>query len=132
MKGLILSFLHALRRQEHFNEEAEEWQFDDGSACGICTHSAIQVAQAFGGVVLGYSAENNPKAEFGRSYSQGHDMAIVEERWLVDYWAWRTTDRLDQPVLDLGVAADLAIVTRLYGEPGLWEVVLDYRSHPGT
>jgi hypothetical protein len=132
MKELILSFLHALRDQEQFNEEAEEWQFDDGSACGICTHSAIHVARAFAGVVLGYLAENNPRAELGDAYSQGHDFAIVEDRWLVDYWTWRTTGLLDHPVLDLGEAADLAVGTRLYGKSSYWDLVLDCRPHLGA
>ncbi len=132
MKGKILSFLHNLEQQEHFNEEAEEWQFDDGSACGICTHSAIQVARAFSGVVLGYLAEDNPVAELGEAYTQGHDFAIIDERWLVDFWAWRTTDLLDLPFLDLEAPIDLSIATRLYGNGRHWDVVLDCRSHLGA
>lgn len=132
MKGRILSFLHFLSQQEHFNKEAEEWQFEDGSACGICTHSAIQVASAFGGVVLGYLAENNPVAALGEAYSQGHDFAVIDERWLVDYWAWRTTDLLEFPVLDLAAASDLTVATRLYGKRTRWDVVLDCRSHLGA
>lgn len=132
MKARLLSFLHDLRQQERFNEEAEEWQFADGGACGICTHSAIQVGRAFSGVVLGYLAENNPVAELGEGYSQGHDFAIIDDRWLVDYWAWRTTDLLEHPVLDLETDSDLTIASRLYGKHTHWNVVLDCRSHLGT
>lgn len=132
MKARFLSFLHDLRQQERFNEDDEEWQFDDGSACGICTHSAIQVARAFSGVVLGYLSENNPAAELGEAYASGHDFAIIAERWLVDYWAWRTTDLLEFPVLDLAAASDLAIATRFYGKRTHWNVVLDCRSHLGA
>ncbi len=132
MKRSIISFLLALREEESFNEEADEWQFADGSACGICTHSAILVAKAFSGVVLGYLSENNPAAELGEAYAPGHDFAIIDERWLVDYWAWRTTDLLDLPVLDLAAAGDLAIATRLYGHGRHLNVVWDYRSHLGA
>jgi hypothetical protein len=132
MKRSILCFIHALSQQESFNEEAEESQFADGGACGICTHSAIQVARAFRGVVLGYHAENNPTAEIGEAYSHGHDFAVIDDRWLVDYWAWRTTDLLELPVLDLATVGDLAIATRLYGHGRHWDVVLDCRSHLGA
>lgn len=128
MKRSIISFLLALREQESFNEEADEWQFADGSACGICTHSAVLVAKEFNGVVLGYLSENNPAAELGEAFASGHDFTIIAERWLVDYWAWRTTDLLVLPVLDLAAAGDLAIATRLYGHGRYWDVVLDYRS----
>jgi hypothetical protein len=132
MKVRILNFMHALEQEEHFNEEDEEWQFEDGSACGICTHSAILVAKAFSGVVFGYISENNPTAELGEAYAQGHDFAIIDERWLVDYWAWRTTDLLEHPVLDLETDSDLTIASRLYGKRTQWDLVLDCRSHLGA
>ncbi len=59
MREEILSFLEILRNDEFFNEKDEEWQFRDGSACGICTASAMLVAKRFGGTVLGYNCAEN-------------------------------------------------------------------------
>ena len=65
MRATIEDFCKALLDEEFFNEEAEEWQFRDGSACAICTVSAEQVAQRCSGMVLGYRSTSNTTASIG-------------------------------------------------------------------
>jgi len=126
LRGATLLFLENLRLQECFNEQAEEWQFANGGACGICTHSAMLVATRFNGVVLGYYAEDNPTAHIGMDYGDGHDFAIIAQRWLVDYWVWRTTVLIPVPILDLEEAKDAATASWLYGPRILWSVVCGF------
>ena len=128
MKDPILVFLHALQQWEQLNEEAEEWQFTHGSACGVCTHSAMLVAWAFNGVVLGYYAKDNPRAQIGMTYSQGHDFTVIADRWLADHWAWRATGPLEMPIMDLAMARDRFRAFRLYGPRRFWSLVWSARS----
>ena len=123
MRATIEDFCKALREEEFYNEEAEEWQFRDGSACAICTASAEQIAQRFGGLVLGYHSASNPTASIGLPAIDGHDFALIDDRWLVDYWAWHVAGIAAQPILDLSYAADRTAACVLYGPANVWELV---------
>lgn len=123
MRAVIELFLEALRAEEFYCEEAEEWQFRDGSACGICTSSAMLVARRFGGVVLGYHSIDNPKASIGEPDYDGHDFALVNGRWLVDYWAWHVAGLVTTPIFDLANENDRSIAARLYGPHANWSEV---------
>lgn len=123
MREAIARFLEALREEEFFNEQAEEWQFRDGSACAICTASANRIAQRFGGVVLGYQSASNPAASIGLPAIDGHDFALIDDRWLVDYWAWHVAGIAAQPILNLSNAADRTAACVHYGPANVWELV---------
>ena len=121
MRTIIEDFCNALREEEFFNEEAEEWQFPDGTACGLCTSSAIQVARQFDGLVVGYYSNDNSTAEIRLPNHDGHDFALINDRWLVDYWAWHVEGLVASPIFDLSNDADRREVTRLYGSTVKWK-----------
>jgi len=123
MRATIEAFCKALREEEFFNEEAEEWQFRDGSACAICTASAKQIAQRFGGLVLGYQSASNRTASIGLPAIDGHDFALIDDRWLVDYWAWRVEQLITTPIFELTVDAERRMATNLYGPRSCWSTV---------
>lgn len=123
MRRAIEQFLVALREEEFYCEEAEEWQFLDGSACAICTYSALQVARRFGGVVLGYHSFDNPTAFIGKPYYDGHDFALINGRWLVDYWGWYVAGIAPNPILDMLSAEDRNAARILYGPTNVWQPV---------
>lgn len=123
MRATIEEFCKALREEEFFNEEAEEWQFRDGSACAICTASAKQIAKRFGGLVFGYQSDCNPTARIGLPAIDGHDFALIDDRWLVDYWAWRVAGIAAQPIHDLSYAADRTAACALNGPANVWDLV---------
>lgn len=123
MRATIEDFCKALREEEFFNKEAEEWQFRDGSACAICTASAKQIARRFSGLVLGYQSACNPTAQIGLPAIDGHDFALIDDRWLVDYWAWNAVGIAAQPILDLSIAADRTAAGFHYGSANVWELV---------
>ena len=121
MKAAIELFLEALRDEEFYSEDAEEWQFRDGSACAICTASARRVALQFGGLLFGYQSVGNPTATIGLPSIDGHDFALIGDRWLVDYWAWRVIGILPEPILDLSNGEGRAAARMLYGPMSAWQ-----------
>lgn len=129
MRAVIERFLEALRDEECYCEEEQEWQFRDGSACGICTSSAFQVAGRFGGVVVGYHSTENPDALIGKPDYDGHDFALVNDRWIVDYWAWHVAGLVTMPIFDLKDRSDHDAICRLYGDAGLWTLVHSFIEH---
>lgn len=115
-----MGFLQDLMAQEIYNEAEQQWQFADGSPCVECTRSAEQVARCFHGKVIGYWAAHNPTVMIGSKFGEGHDFAIVEDRWLVDYWAWQVTGLLDDPILGLEDPNAQVLTSRLYGHDSRW------------
>lgn len=118
-----MDYLEQLQRQEFYREEDEEWLFTDGSAAVLCTSSALLVAKQFSGVVLGYKSTDNPTATIGLPDLDGHDFALIGNRWLIDYWAWRVTRTIASPILDLQEHEELSIAHQLYGPECQWSLV---------
>lgn len=92
---------------------------DDG--LGVCTNCAQHIVDEFGGAVVGYHTDSNPKAALGQ-VEAGHDFAVTGEgRFIVDPWAKHTVGETERATLDLSVPADRAEALRLYGDPAKWE-----------
>ena len=123
MRATIEDFCKALLDEEFFSEEAEEWQFRDGTACALCTSSASQVARQFDGLVFGYYSSDNPTAQIGLPNHEGHDFALIAGRWLVDYWAWHVEGLGVTPIFNLSIDADRATATHLYGPTTKWSAL---------
>lgn len=85
---------------------------------GRCTDTATWLAERLDGEVYGYRHKDNPEAELGES-EFGHDFVVVDDRWLVDWWAKDSYQLRD--LYDLKDPADQEKVRRLYGDPGKWE-----------
>lgn len=84
---------------------------------GRCTDTAIYLADKLGGVVYGYTTEDNPEAQVGADEG-GHDFAMVDDRWLVDFWAKDTYQLPD--LYDITKAADKRLVRKRYGDVLKW------------
>lgn len=84
----------------------------------ICSQAAHESRKIVGGVVYGYHAEDNPTASLGHSEG-GHDFLVVEDRWLLDFWAAAYYG--ERPIHDL--TKDSAEILRLYGPREKWELV---------
>jgi len=123
MREAIEQFLDTLRTKERYCEQEEEWQFPDGSAIATCTSSSILVAKRFCGIVLGYFSIENPAASIGSPNCEGHDFTLIDDRWLVDYWAWRVEALITTPIFDLSEEADREEVVRLYGTSLNWSLL---------
>lgn len=84
---------------------------------GRCTDSSVYLAERLGGAVYGYMIEDNPNAEVGAAEG-GHDFVVVNDRWLVDFWAKDTYQ--PQDLHDMADPAQMENVRRLYGDPSRW------------
>ncbi len=123
-----MHFVEHLQQQEFYCEVAEEWKLGDGSSAALCTSTAILVAKQFNGVVLGYYSLDNPTATIGLPHLEGHDLALIGNRWLTDYWAWHVERIIATPILDLKDQEELAIAQRLYGSTRKWDLVHSFTN----
>ena len=121
-RALLEEFVRALLAEEIYDEVTGVAVFADGSPCAVCTNAARRTADTFGGVVMGYWAAGNPTAQTGERYGDGHDFAVVADRWVVDYFALTTVDLLESAVLDLRDPVDRRLVSQLLGDRATWEV----------
>jgi hypothetical protein len=93
---------------------------DDGMC--RCTTTAEIIAAAFGGVVAGYSADDNPVAALGAGFVGGHDFAVIGSRFILDFWAAYCETAAPKPgFLDLADPKSAAAARALYGDPATWQ-----------
>jgi hypothetical protein len=119
----VEDFVNALCAEEKFNSDEGHWKFQSGGSCGRCTDSAMKVAKALRGRVVGYSALRNRSALVGMGFCEGHDFALIGGRFIVDYWAFRVARLIPKAVFDLNSREDRALATRFFGREKCWEDV---------
>ncbi|MBI4626236.1 MAG: hypothetical protein HY736_23825 [Verrucomicrobia bacterium] len=83
----------------------------------------MKVANAFGGRVVGYYSSNNKSASIGGDRCEGHDFAIIGDRFIVDYWAFRIAGLADRPVFDLNKLEEREKAELLFGREDNWRDV---------
>ena len=116
-------FVATLRAEEHYDSDEGRWTFQSGGSCCCCTDAATKVTKAFGGRVVGCAASKNRSALVGTAHSGGHDFALVENRFIVDYWAFCVAGLILKAVLDLNRQEDRELSRRYYGNEDSWEDV---------
>jgi hypothetical protein len=111
-----------------FPEDAPS-HFPDGSDAVNCTNCAHRIIQLNGGQgdVYGWGEGTNPTSVVaGPAHGarldtgQGHDFAVLDNRYLVDAWGKNVEGSAPRAVFDLEDAADRAEVRRLFGDPSTW------------
>lgn len=103
--------------------------FPDGSHAVVCTNCAEQIINKLGrGHVYGWEEGTNPTSVVAGptrgarvDRGQGHDFAIIDDRYLVDPWAKNVEAQTERAAWDLHDPADRAEVLRLYGDPTTWK-----------
>jgi hypothetical protein len=118
----LRGFVGRLCDEEQYDDEEGRWTFQSGGDCFRCCDAAIKIARRFRGEVVGYWSATNPAASIGTRHGDGHDFALIENRYIVDYWAFRIGRLIDDPVLDLMRLRDRDRAA-LYGDARAWEVV---------
>lgn len=119
----LQDFIAKLCNEEEYEPIEGRWTFKSGGDCGRCTDAAMKVALAFSGRVVGYKLSRNPSARIGYECCEGHDFAIVANRFVVDYWAFRVARLISTPVFDMSNPSDRELVRSLYGSEQIWEDV---------
>lgn len=96
----------------------------DGLDAICCTHYALQVQKALPENqvrVVGFAAEDNPDCAVSKEqWHEGHDFALVDQRWLIDPWARLVECTRKQIVYDLHDPEDRALALATYGNPEHW------------
>ena len=119
-RATLLAFIRRLCDEEEYEPVEGRWTFRSGGSSGICTEGAKKVAIEFGGQVVGYHTADNPSAVVPK-YVDGHDFALIAERFVVDYWASHVADEIDRPVFDLDDPDEAKLVRRYYGSQSAWQ-----------
>lgn len=95
---------------------------------GTCTNTAMWIRSRVDGKVLGYYHEDNPAASLG-DCEGGHDFLLVDDRWLVDWWAWNT-GYTDRKIFDLEDPEERELAAPLYGDPEKWRNIPPWPKNP--
>lgn len=115
-KAELEAFIDALDKQVVVSGD-EEHVFPNGRAAAICTSGACIVADHFGGKRFGfpgdYSIEN-------RDTQGGHDFAVVDDRYIVDYWIKHVVGDA-RGVFDMRDPNDAKLIQHYYGDQTKWE-----------
>lgn len=119
--GYLAGLVDALEAEVTNSQHDGESQFADGSAACTCTNGARLIcARAGQGRVYGYRDSDNPGTVCGE-FADGHDFAVIEDRYVVDYWIKWVACLSERAVFD--VMADADEVKRLYGDRLSWSLV---------
>ncbi len=101
--------------------------FPDDTSAICCTNYAIQIARAMPGRVhiFGFANENNPTSRVAREgiHPDGHDFAVVDNRYLVDPWIRLVAAESGQIVFDLEDPLDATSVRDTYGPKECWTLM---------
>jgi len=124
MRTSIDSFLVEMLHSEQVDaDECSYWEHPIAGRlrCTNCTDGARMVVHRFGGRIMGYHCKDGDKRV--GAIAGGHDFALIEERWLVDYWARYVSEDEPFAVYDLCNALDSLDVVAKYGPANQWEEI---------
>lgn len=106
-----------------YNEDVGASLLPDGGRASSCADCAyyIRSLEPTTAIYGFWSSENTRWA--GVMLVDGHDFAVVENRYIVDPWIVDTECLSDRAVFDLESPLDQTEVRRLYGDPKSWHLV---------
>lgn len=127
-------FLQFLCQIEEYDEPMGRYYWPMGEQrieSGQCTNGARLVAMKFDGKVFGYHmwAGGPPRGQRSNpAYAEkvafdcgGHDFALVDDRYLVDWWAAHVEGKAGKAIFDLEDPEDQILVAKLYLPRDQWE-----------
>lgn len=104
-------------------EEASKFR-KSGHSGVQCTGFACEIEDRLGKdrvQVVGYDMNDNPSSAISQ-VADGHDFAIVDNRYIVDPWV-RDVESMGDGVYDMMDPADRMKVREMYGEPATWKTL---------
>lgn len=95
----------------------------------VCTSHARYIAHMERKArIMGFSCEDNPCDM--SELAEGHDFAVIKDRFIVDTWLCHWEGAITKPVLDMKDKDDMALIRKWCGNPELWvEVAKKVDSH---
>ncbi len=91
---------------------------------------ASQLRQEFGSRVkiYGFWCFENPLATTLNELRERHDFAVLDDRWIIDFWLARHYPEEYFGVVDLQDEQSCKGARALYGDPGCWERDFDMET----
>lgn len=97
-------------------------QLGDHGDAAICTSWANYVCEQLPDRAkrFGFWVKENPAPSLAR-LCDGHDFAVVDERYIVDGWLKNVECVVDRAVFDIQDPADADVIRAYYGDPSKWK-----------
>lgn len=113
--------------------------FPDGEPASDPLSWAGRLRREFGSRVkiYGFWAFENPEASTLNEIRERHDFAVLDDRWLIDFWISRHYPEEGGALVDLQDADTYDAARKVYGDPACWErdldmeARIDHRVNPG-
>ena len=105
-----------------YQDEDGQNLLPNGNAMFICTYVAEYIVEKIGGRVMGFVSAENPKSIISRSYD-GHDFALLSNRYIVDPWVKLFENYASKCVFDLKSDADQHLIKKIYGDKEKWKEI---------
>ena len=108
------------------HDSGEGSVFPDGSLAVRCTSWATYARRALGSraKLYGFFCQDNPSATAMARLADGHDFAVIDDRWIIDGWLFDVEGELSEPMIDLRDPANAELVRGFYGDPATWNRAL--------
>lgn len=99
-----------------------EHTFPDGSASFFCTSHARQVKKRYPEItkVMGFETKDNPVDHYEIGACEGHDFAVVADRYIVDHWLRYVVGDTGPMVFDMQDPASEDAIRHRYGDKSKW------------
>ena len=97
-------------------------EFPDRSSSVVCTNFARQVQKLYPKItkVVGFYTKSNPVDHHEISKCEGHDFAVVNGRFIVDFWLRDVVGDVGPCVFDIDDPASSEAIIHRYGDPQKW------------
>lgn len=121
---------------EKYDDGTVESKFNNSDYSGTqCTGFACSIFQMLPDrtKIYGFDVESNPAASYfaKEEVIDGHDFAVIDDRYIVDPWLKFLPMVTNQVVFDLQDPADAENIEKYYGDRGKWKRMVDV-EHSGT
>lgn len=105
------------------HETDDGWLFPDGSRSSECTNWAAYVRRVLGhrAQLFGFFCEDNPRATGMAALAEGHDFAVLDERWILDGWMVHVAGVFEDPIIDMLNPANQRMLEVFYGDRCCWQ-----------
>lgn len=94
------------------------YTFPDGWASAICTNWQRYVRRIVGPQRVAFMSTVTGKTS---QWTDGHDFAVVDNRYIVDGWVMHVPGLHKSAVLDLRDPTEQPLIKELYGDPSTWK-----------
>ena len=100
-------------------------EFPDGSSSVVCTSFAYQVKALYpnNAKVVGFNCTDNPVDHHEVKACDGHDFAVVDGRYIVDFWLRDVVGDAGPCVFDMTDGASADAIKHRYGDRSKWQAV---------